>query len=162
MAPCLPLAIKLTRRAVARRDIFCELVQKITKPSQAEAAFAFHAFAFKADEHAFARELLSRRTELWLFRANQRAFCGDFLAVDMSSPRRAERRAYVIELKRGMPMRIGGGAVGLQLQNATVAVRALARERGLLGDEAPCVTVSGDGAEIIGMFTSARSTTEYA
>ena len=162
MAPRLPLTIKLTRSAVARRDLFCELVQKITKPSQAEAAFAFHAFAFKADEHAFARELLSRRTEIWLFRANQRAFCGDFLAVDMSNPRRARRRAYVIELKRGMPVRIGGGAVGLQLQNADRAVKALARERGLLGDEATCVTVSGDGAGIIGMFTSPRPTTEYA
>ena len=73
-------------------------------------------------------------------------------AVDMSNPRRAQRRAYVIELKRGMPVRIGGGAVGLQLQNAAMAVRALARERGLLGDEATCVTVSGDGAEILGMF----------
>jgi hypothetical protein len=152
MALRLPLSIKLTRRAVARRDLFCELVQKTARPSQAEAAFAFHAFAFKADEHEFALELLSRRTELWLFRANQRAFCGDFLAIDMSSPRPAGRRVYVLELKRGMPVRIGAGAVGIQLRNATIAVRALARERGFVADEGASITVSGDGAAIVAMF----------
>jgi hypothetical protein len=51
-----------------------------------------------------------------------------------------------------MPVRIGCGAVGIQLRNAAIAVRSLAQERGLLGDEAVCVTVSGDGAQIIEMF----------
>ncbi|AUX41642.1 uncharacterized protein SOCE26_030640 [Sorangium cellulosum] len=58
MAPRLPLSVKLTRRAVAQRDLFCELVQKAVRPCQADAAFAFHAFAFKADEDGFARELM--------------------------------------------------------------------------------------------------------
>lgn len=147
MAIHLPLVIKLTRRAVARHDLFCALVQKTTRPSHAEAAFAFHAFAFKADEHEFARALLTRRTELWLFRANQRAFCGDFLAIDMSSPCPASRRAWVIELKRNMPIRIGGGAVGVQLRNAALAMQSVA-----LADEAGCTTVSGDAAQIVSMF----------
>ncbi|WP_437541228.1 hypothetical protein WMF39_26650 [Sorangium sp. So ce1504] len=152
MAPRLPLSIKLTRRAVARRDLFCELVKRAVRPSQADAAFAFHAFAFKADEDEFARELMRRRTELWLFRSNQRASCGDFLAVDMSSPWAARRRSYVIELKRGMPVRIGGGAVGVQLQKAASAVQALAQKGDVLGVEGAYVTVAGDGAEIIAMF----------
>ncbi|AKT41321.1 hypothetical protein [Chondromyces crocatus] len=152
MALRLPLSIKLTRRVVARRDLFCEFVQKTTNPSQADAAFAFHAFAFKADEHEFARAFLSQRTEFWLFRANQRAFCGDFLAVDMSSPWLAGRRVYVIELKQGMSIRIGSGAVGVQLRNAATAVRALARDRGLVGEDAASVTVAGDGAEVCATF----------
>ncbi|KYG07350.1 hypothetical protein [Sorangium sp. So ce542] len=152
MAPRLPLSIKLTRRAVARRDLFCELVQKAVRPCQADAAFAFHAFAFKADEDGFARELMDRRTELWLFRSNQRASCGDFLAVDMSSPWPARRRAYVIELKRGMPVRLGGGAVGVQLRNAASAVQGLAQQGDVLGAEAAYVTVAGDGAEIAAML----------
>ena len=152
MALRLPLSIKLTRPVVARRDLFCELVQRTTNPTQAEAAFAFHAFAFKADEDEFARELLSRRTEVWLFRANQRAFCGDFLAIDMSSPQLAGRRVYVIELKQGMPVRLGSGAVGIQLKNAATAVRALAQERGLLGDDTASITVSGDGAGVAAVF----------
>ncbi|WP_438016836.1 hypothetical protein WMF18_39570 [Sorangium sp. So ce315] len=152
MAPRLPLAIKLTRRAVARRDLFCELVHKAVRPSQADADFAFHAFAFKADEDRFARGLMDRRTELWLFRSNQRAYCGDFLAVDMSSPWPARRRSYVIELKRGMPVRVGGGAVGLQLRNAASAVQGLAQQGDVLGDEAAYVTVSGDGTAIVEMF----------
>ncbi|WP_437961153.1 hypothetical protein WME76_16995 [Sorangium sp. So ce119] len=147
MAPRLPLSIKLTRRAVARRDRLCEFVQKAVRPCQADAAFAF-----KTNEDDFARGLMDRRTELWLFRSNQRAYCGDFLAVDMSSPWPARRPSDVIELKRGMPVRIGGGAVGLQLRNAASAVQGLAQRKDLLGAEAAYVAVSGDGAEIVEMF----------
>jgi len=152
MALHLPLSIKLTRRVVSRRDLFCELVQKTIQPSQANAAFAFHAFAFKADEDDFARELLGKRTELWLFRSNQRAFCGDFLAIDMSSPVPARRRVYVIELKRGMPPRLGGGAVGVQMRNAAMAVRGLSAQRLVPEEDASYTTVSGDGSEIVSMF----------
>jgi len=151
MASHLPLSIRLTRRAVARRDLFVDLVQRAIRPSHADAAFAFHAFAFKADEQAFARELLERRTELWLFRTNQRASCGDFVAVDMSSPWPARRRAYVIELKRGMPPRIGGGAVGLQLQNAASVVQAVAKKVGVETD-LDYLTVAGEGSGIVRML----------
>lgn len=144
----LPLAIRLTRRALARHDRFCALVHELTRASRADAALAFHAFAFKADEHAFARALLARKTQLWLFRTNQRAFCGDFLAIDMSSPRPDRRRAFVLELKYGMPLRIDAGAVGVQLRNASLALRDLARD-GVRGDGVTWSTVVGDARAII-------------
>ena len=75
MAPRLPLAIKLTRRAVARRDLFCELVHKAVRPSQADADFVFHAFAFKADEDRFARGLMDRHPP-----GPEQAVLADFVA----------------------------------------------------------------------------------
>lgn len=153
----LPLSVKLTRRAVARRDLFCELVLRAVRPPPADAAFAVHAYAFKADEGDFARELLERCSRLWLFRSNQRAFCGDFVAVDMSSPSPARRRAFVLELKRGAALRLGGGAVGVQLRNAALAVRSLTGEGGLLGEDAEHLIVTGDGAQILERFSRHRS-----
>ncbi|WP_437707479.1 hypothetical protein WMF45_27425 [Sorangium sp. So ce448] len=58
----------------------------------------------------------------------------------------------MIERKRGMPVRIGGGAVGVQLQKAASAVQALAQKGDVLGVEGAYVTVAGDGAEILAMF----------
>ncbi|MBL8719412.1 MAG: hypothetical protein JNL79_25720 [Myxococcales bacterium] len=143
----LPLAIRLTRRTLARSDFFCALVQEVTRASRVDAAMAFHAFALKADEHAFARSLLARRTQLWLFRTNQRVFSGDFVAVDMSSPRPETRRAFVLELKRGMHLRVDAGAVGVQLRNAGLVLRSLSRE-GLFAEDATWSTLAGDANEI--------------
>lgn len=147
----LPLAIRLTRRALARRDLFCALIHEATHAPRGAAAHAFHAFAFKADEHAFARALLTRRTQLWLFRTNQRAFSGDFVALDMSSPEPATRRAFVLELKRGMPLRVNGGAVGVQLRNVAL-VRASLVATGLVGEGVPWLTLAGDARELVGLL----------
>jgi hypothetical protein len=95
-------------------------------------------FALGAPETAFARELLVRRTNLWLYRSNQRHFCGDFVAVDMSSPR--DRRTFALELKAGEPVRVGAGGVQL----AGIA-GALAELGGVIG-AGPLVTARGDAA----------------
>ena len=121
MPPRLPTSVKLTRRALDRADALFAHFVRVLRPSAADAGFAVQSFAFKNDEHAFARALLQRRTEIWLFRSNQRAYCGDFIAVDMSNPSPDRRRAIVIDLKRGAPLRTGGGA-GVQLRNAAEAV----------------------------------------
>lgn len=141
----LPLTIRLTRAAVARHDRFCERVVRAVEPRRADAAEAVHAFAFKADEGEFARAVLERHTRLWVYRANQRASCGDFVVVDMSSPWPARRRTYVVELKLGATPRVGGGGVGVQLLHAAEAVEELSVRTA----EAPVVAVVGDGAALV-------------
>ncbi|MBU0550844.1 hypothetical protein KJ940_05020 [Myxococcota bacterium] len=81
------------------------------------------AFLLTPAERAFARQLLTRRTQIWLFRCNQRAACGDFVAVDMSS---AARPAYVIELKAEAPLKLG--MRGVQLSRGLEAVAATGLE----------------------------------
>jgi len=61
----------------------------------------FDRFEMRSHERAWAKTVLARRSNLWLFRTNQRRSCGDFIAIDMSSARRLDRRAYVMELKTG-------------------------------------------------------------
>jgi hypothetical protein len=83
-------------------------------------------FALGEPEIAFARTLLDRRRNLWLYRTNQRHFCGDFLAIDMSPPR--DRTTYAIELKAGEPVRLDVG--GVQLAGLDAALAEVAHLRG--------------------------------
>ncbi len=76
-------------------------------------------FALGEPEIAFARALLERRRNLWLYRTNQRHFCGDFLAIDMSPPR--DRPTYALELKAGEPLRLDAGGVQLSRLDAALA-----------------------------------------
>jgi hypothetical protein len=142
----LPLALRVTRRALVRGDTFFATILDAVQPARGVALFAFHAFAFKNDERSFARELLERRTQLWLFRSNQRAFCGDFVAVEMSCPDPARRRAFVLELKLGEALRAGRG--GVQLKNAGDAVRD-AGKGGVLGTGASFEVLTGSATSIL-------------
>lgn len=80
-------------------------------------------FALSGPETAFARRLLERKRNLWLFRCHQRRFCGDFAVVDMSAPI-GRRTAWVIELKQGAVLRADVG--GIQLQQVEAALQELA------------------------------------
>ena len=84
------------------------------------------AFAMTRPEERFARDLLTRKRNLWLYRCNQRRYCGDFAVVDMSAglPLRA---LWVLELKTGARPRLGGG--GLQVRNAPALRDALVAQR---------------------------------
>lgn len=148
MAVDLPLTLKLNRAALARHDHFRHLVE-LARPRRVDAAVAYHAFAFKADEAEFARALLERHPRLWVYRGNQRASCGDFVVVDMSSPRPALRTAYVVELKLGARPRVGGGPVGVQLARAGEALAALPCR----APDGPVVVLTGDGAALAAGFT---------
>lgn len=98
-------------------------------------------FALGAPEVAFARAMLTRRRNVWLYRTNQRHACGDFVAIDMSAPR--DRRAYAIELKSDEPVRVGAG--GLQLAGLDAAI---AEPRPILGD-GPVITARGGAAAVL-------------
>jgi hypothetical protein len=107
------------------------------------------AFAFANDEALFAKELLVRAPQMWLFRTNQRRFSGDFVVVDMSSPVVPKRRSWVVDLKRGAPLRLGGGGAGIQLKNAPLAIAEIARTTGVLEAPAFAERVVGDRREVL-------------
>lgn len=140
--------LRLRRDALARRDGIGLLVSRALRPRPCDHAAVVAAFAFKADEERFARALLAHKTQLWLFRVNQRAFAGDFVVVDASSPTPARRRVLVVDLKLGAPVRLGGGGAGVQLRNAPDVVRALAREGGVIDEATPFELATG-GAEAL-------------
>ena len=80
-------------------------------------------FAMSSREVAFVRRLLTRKRNLWLYRCNQRGFCGDFVVVDMSEPDASRREALVLELKSGASLKVGGG--GVQVKNVATAVQEI-------------------------------------
>ena len=98
-------------------------------------------FALSGPELALARLLLERRRNLWLYRTNQRHYCGDFIAIDMSAPR--DRRTYALEVKTGEPLRVGVG--GRQFTGLPGALAELADVIGA----GVVVTAQGDGEAIV-------------
>ena len=106
-------------------------------------------FALSRPEKRFARRLLERKRNLWLFRCNQRGFCGDFILVDMSAPRPDLRSVVVIELKSRAGLTFGGGGVGVQLQQAQAAVDELAETTGVIAKDAPTMLACGDGEAVL-------------
>ena len=106
----------------------------------------FDRFDMRSHERAFVKTVLARRSNLWLFRTNQRRSCGDFIAIDMSSSRRKARHAYVMELKTGDPLVIGGAR--LQCAQYRAAVDELAA-REILEDSSPVELLYGDGAAVL-------------
>ena len=104
-------------------------------------------FALSRPERDFALELLREKTNHWLYRCNQRCFCGDFVTVDMSPPRVAARRARVIELKQGAPLDTAAG--GIQLANHRQALDEIAERDGVLAAGCPVQLLLGDPAEVL-------------
>jgi hypothetical protein len=103
-------------------------------------------FAFKDGELAFARAL-SDRTQLWLFRVNQRAFAGDFVVVDVSAPCPERRPAIALDLKRGA--RVREGRPGIQMRHTDRALAALAAQ-GLVAPSCAPLHAVGDRQSILG------------
>src|SRR5689334_9161520 len=131
------------------RDSF-DLVRAIANEHRARGrttgACRFDQFDMRSHERAFAKTVLARRSHLWLFRTNQRRSCGDFIAIDMSSPRRRDRRAYVMELKMGGRLVVGGAH--LQYAQHAAAIDEIVA-RGLLDASSPVALLHGDGAAVL-------------
>ena len=106
-------------------------------------------FALTRPEQRFAHRLLRRKRNVWLFRCNQRGFCGDFIAVDMSADLPRRRSVVVIELKQGAGLRLGGAGAGNQLQGAHKAVAELAETVGLVTNNTPITLACGDGDKVL-------------
>lgn len=103
-------------------------------------------FDMRSHEREFVKTVLARRSNLWLFRSNQRRSCGDFIAVDMSSSRRADRRTYVMELKMGEPLVLGGAR--LQCAQHRAAFDELVG-REIVDESSPLELVYGDGDVVL-------------
>lgn len=121
----------------------CSFQQVIARAHLAPQAWRFE---MSPGEVRFARALLARHTELWLYRTDQQAFAGDFLLVDMSAPDPAMRQLWALDLKLGAPVRVGGGGAGNQLVCVDDAIDAL-YSLGVAAPraESPPVLVTGDG-----------------
>jgi hypothetical protein len=132
------LLLRLPRACLARRDIVHRLAATRIEESL---------FALKCDELEFARGLLARRSNLWLYRTSQRAFAGDFVIVDLSHPSPSSRTVVVTELKRGERVRVGAPS-SVQLRNATAAVSELAA-RGIVDAGADVFAITGDARAVL-------------
>jgi hypothetical protein len=106
-------------------------------------------FALTRPEKQFARRLMQRKRNIWLFRCNQRGFCGDFIAVDMSADLPRLRSVVVIELKVGAGLRFGGTGAGNQLQRVEAAVTELVEAEGVITMDTPVTLACGDGDEVL-------------
>ena len=131
------------------RDSF-DLVRAIANEHRARGRTTgvcrFDQFDMRSHERAFVKTVLAWRSNLWLFRTNQRRSCGDFIAINMSPARRVDRRAYVMELKMGGRLVIGGAH--LQYAHHDAAIDELV-ERGILDDRSPVALLHGDGAAVL-------------
>ena len=87
-------------------------------------------FELSGPEQLFAKSLLRKKRNLWLFRCDQKSYCGDFAVVDMSSPQVEGRKLYVLELKAGAPLRFAGKGAEGQLRNSELVAEHI-RELGL-------------------------------
>jgi len=151
MGKQVPWFLRLPRAAVARRDVIVRLAKTLHRTQRVDPEAVTHAFAFKCDELAFARTLLTRHPRYWLFRTHQQRRCGDFAVVDMSPPDPALRTVWVVELKRAEPVRAHRGA-GLQLAQADDLGAALAAALGIVPMDTVVAQAVGDGRALAAWF----------
>ncbi len=104
------------------------------------------AFELTSAEWQFVHAL-TRHPRFWMYRSNQRRFCGDFVVVDMSARYPSDRPVWVIDLKREGRLCLSGGGAGVQLRNRQLAVAELAR-RGVAGEDTAARPVVG-GREVV-------------
>lgn len=136
-----PSTLRLPFHAAARFQLEQLIVTQLGCP-WSEGWQLREMFALSGPELEFARALLDRRRNLWLYRSNQRHHCGDFLVVDMSAPRR--RRTYALELKAGEPVKLGAG--GRQFAGLAGALAELTAVTG----DGVVITAQGDGDAMLG------------
>jgi hypothetical protein len=141
-----PLTLRLPSWLCDSFDLARAIANEHRTPGRTTGACRFDQFEMRSHERGFVKTVLARRSNLWLFRTNQRMSCGDFIAIDMSSSRRVDRRAYVMELKTGDPLVLGGAR--LQCAQHRAAIEELvARE--VLASSSPVELLYGDGAAVL-------------
>ena len=147
-----PLTLRLPFAMVDRHLRLEQILAAEPSRSWAQSLPLLTVFALTRPEKRFACRLLQRKRNIWLFRCNQRGFCGDFIAVDMSAELPRLRSATVIELKSGVSLRFGGAGAGKQLQRAYAAVAELVATEGVIAKDSPVTLACGDGDEVLDWF----------
>jgi hypothetical protein len=125
----------------------------------AESRVLLACFALSRPERWFARRLLERKRNLWLFRCNQRALCGDFIVVDMSARTPKLRVTVVVELKSRVELVLGGGGAGNQFQNTSAALDELAKAKHVTAGETPVTLACGDPHGVLAWIVTGASVT---
>jgi hypothetical protein len=143
-----PTALRLPGPVLFRGVSVYSLLMRRLGVSHALAWQFAENFLVNNDEARFAKELLRRRGNFWVYRTHQARFCGDFVLVDMSSPRPARRDVYVLDLKLGGRLKVGGGGAGVQFRNAALAVGEIAAS-GVIDQAAPYELLSGNRDEVL-------------
>lgn len=141
-----PLTLRLPSWLCESFDLPRVIANEHRSPGRTTGVCRFDQFEMRSHERAFVKTVLARRSNLWLFRTNQRRSCGDFIAIDMSSSRRADRRTYVMELKMGERLVIGGAR--LQCAQYGAAIDELV-VREIVEDGSPVELLYGDGAAVL-------------
>lgn len=138
-----PYVLRLPFSLVERGFYFEKLlVQQFRRP-YADVWKLRESFLLSAPERQFVRRFLRSYRNWWLYRCNQANLCGDFIAVDMSSPGPTHRRVLVIELKQHQSLVLGGGGASNQFQRAAEAIAELITTR-IIHDQSPVTRVCGD------------------
>ena len=109
-------------------------------------------FELKNDERPFVEELLRRKSNLWVFRTNQRRFCGDFIVVDMSHVEVCRRPVLALDLKQNARVKTGGGGAGIQFRNVPHALDAIAVHTRVIPRDSPYAMVTGDSRLLLEFF----------
>lgn len=138
-----PLTLRLPHSLVDGPGRFNlhRLLSQVDERSSSQAWGLQERFALSSREERFVRRLLAVKRNLWLFRCNQRRYCGDFIAVDMASAAVHLRPAYALELKQGEPLKLDAGP-GIQMKNVDEAILELI-EQDVLQVGSPYIRVSG-------------------
>jgi len=139
-----PLTLRLPTPDACRPSWLAARVQRVARSHRTAPRPLIARFALKCDEGRFARRLLERAPQHWVFRTQQGRGCGDFVVVDMSSPDPARRRAWALDLKLGGLVR---ERVGIQLGRIDRATREL-RAQEVIGYRVEPKCLYGDGARL--------------
>src|SRR5688572_7621580 len=139
-----PVIIRLSPALLSFANPWPLLLMDDPRFSYASALRMSERFLFKNDEKMFVRELLFRKSNFWIYRCDQHGFCGDFAVVDMASRVVKKRAVYVIDLKQGAALKVGGGGAGIQFKNAANVTASLAENFGVVAEGAPTTLLSGD------------------
>lgn len=146
-----PVTLHLPSSLLTQGFDLARLMSQDPRWNWAEGFRLLERFDLHDRERAFCRTLFQRHTHLWVFRANQRAFCGDFVLVDMSTPQPARRRAYVVELKAGARLAVDDEGARHQLAHHPRALGELVAA-GVLGPASRICFLWGDPAEVVGFL----------
>jgi hypothetical protein len=141
-----PLTLLLPTWLLDRFDLARAIAEE-RRWSWSEGYRLLERFQLRGHERTFVKTLLKGRTNLRLFRSNQRQACGDFVVVDMSAPQPSDRRVHVMELKTGDPLAIGGAR--LQCARYRDAVQEIAVGTGIIDPAVPVELLYGDAAAIL-------------